>query len=320
MQVRMILCSHSPLMLKEMPETLPGSQAAFLRTMQDVAQDLEGFDPELIVTFGPDHFNGFFYDLMPSFCVGVKAEGTQDWGIRGGPLQVPSDLAVECVRHLHRNGFDTAISHEMKVDHGTTITLSQVAGELDSYSVLPIFVNCAADPRPSMTRARLFGAEVGRYLSDRGLNRVAVLGSGGLSHDPPTPRLATASPELAKRLIRRSVPTTEELQNREARVMKAAAALVAGEGPCMPPNSEWDAQFLKKITTWDRDGLDAITDDELDKRAGFGGHEVRTWVAAFAAARQMASATKISVQQRYYEIIPEWLTGMGVVTGHNEGR
>lgn len=317
MQVRLILCSHSPLMLKEMPETLPGSQAAFMRTMQDVAEDLGEFEPELVVTFGPDHFNGFFYDLMPSFCIGVKAEGTQDWGIGGGSLQVPSDLAIACVRHLHRQGFDTAISHEMKVDHGTTISLSQVAGALDTYSVLPIFVNCAADPRPSMARARLFGAEVGRYLSERGLTRVAVLGSGGLSHDPPTPRLSTASPELAKRLIKRSVPTTEELQNREARVMKAAAALVAGEGPCMPPNSEWDAQFLQKVTTWDCAGLDGITDDELDERAGFGGHEVRTWVAAFAAARELALATEISVQQRYYEIVPEWLTGMGVVTGRN---
>ena len=30
----------------------------------------------LVVVFGPDHFNGFFYELMPAFCIGTAAEGT----------------------------------------------------------------------------------------------------------------------------------------------------------------------------------------------------------------------------------------------------
>ena len=33
------------------------------------------FTPDLVVVFGPDHFNGFFYELMPAFCIGTAAEG-----------------------------------------------------------------------------------------------------------------------------------------------------------------------------------------------------------------------------------------------------
>ncbi|MEJ8839888.1 DODA-type extradiol aromatic ring-opening family dioxygenase [Ramlibacter sp. AN1133] len=316
MNVQLILCSHSPLMRKNMRETHAGAQAAFMETMQRVSQELARFEPEVVVCFGPDHFNGFFYDLMPSFCIGVKAEGTHDWGIPGGPLRVPSDLALACVRHLHRHEFDTAISHEMKVDHGSTVSLLQIAGALDRYPVLPIFVNCAADPRPTLRRSRAFGTEVGRFLLDRGLRRVAVVGSGGLSHDPPTPRLGTASEELAKRLIRRAVPSAQELGMREARVMKAATELVDGTGPCLPPDPAWDAWFLGRITAWDVQALDAITDEELDTRAGYGGHEVRTWFAGSAAARALAAPHELKAQQRFYKVIPEWLTGMGVVTGH----
>jgi 2,3-dihydroxyphenylpropionate 1,2-dioxygenase len=32
-------------------------------------QRIDEFDPEFVVLFAPDHFNGFFHDVMPSFCV-----------------------------------------------------------------------------------------------------------------------------------------------------------------------------------------------------------------------------------------------------------
>lgn len=313
MPVKLICCSHSPLMLTGIEESQDGAQARFVATMATVAKEVRAFDPDLIVVFGPDHFNGLFYELMPSFCVAAGAEGARDWGAEGGLVRVPRDLALACVRHLHRADFDTCLSHDLKVDHGVTIPLMQVAGSLARYDSLPIVINCAADPRPSMRRARQLGAEVGRFLLDQSL-RVVVLGSGGLSHDPPTPRLGSATHEVARRLIKKATPTAEELQAREARVVKAAHDLVQGRGPCKPPDAPWDTAFLDKILAMDLDALDAISDQELDRKAGFGGHEVRTWAAACAAAQVLAGPVGLQPQQRYYQIIPEWLTGMGVVT------
>jgi len=85
--------------------------------------------------FGPDHFNGFFYELMPAFCIGTAAEGSKDWQLEGGPLRVPRELATSCVRFLQSRDFDVAISHQMKVDHGITIPLFKLTGALARYDV-----------------------------------------------------------------------------------------------------------------------------------------------------------------------------------------
>ena len=313
MPVQMICCSHSPLMLTGIEDSQGNSQGAFFSAMDTVAKELRDFAPDLVVMFAPDHFNGFFYELMPSFCVGTAAEGSRDWGAEGCRLLVPRELAMSAVRHLHDHDMDVSFSHDMKVDHGLTIPLVQLTGALARYDVLPVFINCAADPRPSMRRVRQVGAELGRFLADKSL-RVAVLGSGGLSHDPPTPRLAQTSYEVARRLIKRATPTVEELQAREARVVKAARDLVVGRGPCMPPDEAWDRRFVRQIQAFDFDAMDAISDQEIDAKAGFGGHEVRCWVAAAAAAQALAGEAVLEPSERYYQIIPEWLTGMGVVT------
>lgn len=311
MPVRLVCCSHSPLMLTDIEATDRGAQQAFFAGLERLARELDAFSPDLVVVFGPDHFNGFFYDLLPSFCIGAAAESTRDWRLEPGRLNVPQDLALDLVRHLHRCDIDAAISWHMKVDHGITIPLFKLAGTLARYSVLPVYVNCAADPRPSFRRVRLFGTEIGRFLAQTS-RRVAVIGSGGLSHDPPTPRLATAPADVAQRLIHRHTPTQEELDAREAHVVRMARALVAGGGPCKPPKEPWDRAFLERLLAGRDQELDRIDDAELDREAGFGGHEVRTWVAATAAARAMGS---LDMELVYYRLIPEWITGMAIVAG-----
>jgi len=311
MSVQLICCSHSPLMTTDVEESEENVHAEFFRELESCAAALRGFNPDLVVVFGPDHFNGFFYELMPAFCIGTAAEGTKDWRLDGGPLRVPRELALSCIRYLQSRDFDVAISHRMKVDHGTTIPLFKLTGALARYSVLPIFVNCAADPRPSFRRVRAFGEAIGEFLADQDL-RITVIGSGGLSHDPPTPRLDASPPEVARRLIVRHTPTQEEYDTRESRVIKAARDLVAGKGPCLPPSEQWDREFLGSFLCHRLEDFDAMTDAEIDRIAGFGAHEVRTWVAAAAVARKMGN---LRTELRYYHLVPEWITGMGIVVG-----
>jgi len=312
MSIQLICASHSPLMLTDVEESQQGVHAQFFREMDQCAAALHKFNPDLVVIFGPDHFNGFFYELMPMFCIGTAAQGSRDWHLEPGPLRVPRQLAVDCVRYLHSRDFDVALSHEMKVDHGITIPLLKLTGALNRYTVLPVFINCAADPRPSFKRVRNFGSAIGEFFSDKGL-RITFIGSGGLSHDPPTPRLELSPPDIAQRLIKRQNPSQDELDAREARVVRAARDLLVGKGPCLPPDEQWDHDFLKRIVDLRLEDFDAMNDAQIDRVAGFGAHEVRTWVAAAAAARAFGS---LQVELRYYHLVPEWLTGMGIVVGH----
>jgi 2,3-dihydroxyphenylpropionate 1,2-dioxygenase len=311
MPVQLICASHSPLMTADMEESQQGVQKQFFRELASCSAALHAFNPDLVVVFGPDHFNGFFYELMPAFCIGSAAEGTKDWHLEGGPLKVPRELAVACVRHLQSRDFDVALSHAMKVDHGITIPLYKLTGALARYSVLPVFINCAADPRPSFRRVRSFGAAIGEFLAGQNM-RVTVIGSGGLSHDPPTPRINHSEPGVTQRLVDRATPTQAELDAREVRVIAAARDLVNGGGPCLPPSEQWDRDFLQSFLEARLEHFDSLTDDEIDRVAGFGAHEVRTWVAAGAAAQRMGNPRS---ELRYYQLVPEWITGMGIVAG-----
>ncbi len=230
MPVQLICCSHSPLMTTGIEESEQGVQGQFFREMESCARALHKFDPDLVVVFGPDHFNGFFYELMPVFCIGTAAEAGQDWHLEGGRLRVPRELAMGAVRHLQSRDFDVALSHAMKVDHGITIPLYKLAGSLSRYEVLPVFINCAADPRPSFRRVRAFGAALGEYLAGQDM-KITLVGSGGLSHDPPTPRIDHSAPDKTERLVDRATPTRDEYEARESRVIAAARDLVAGKGP-----------------------------------------------------------------------------------------
>lgn len=142
--------------------------------------------------------------------------------------------------------------------------------------------------------------------------RITIIGSGGLSHDPPTPRLEMSPPNVAQRLIKRQTPTQDELDARESRVVRAARDLVVGKGPCLPPSEQWDRDFLNSFVGNRLEDFDSMSDADIDRVAGFGAHEVRTWVAAAAAAKAMG---KLATELKYYHLVPEWITGMGIVIG-----
>ena len=311
MSVSLVCMSHSPLMMGALSPADRTQEEAFFNVVGEAGKWIEAQDPELLVVFGPDHFGGLFYDLMPGFVVGAAAHGSHDWGIEPGPLDVPGDIAMSCFQHLTGEGFDPAFSYDLRVDHGTTIPLYKLTGGLATYPVLPLIVNCAAITRPGFRRVREFGAAVGRFL--RGLNkRAVVIGSGGLSHDPPTPVVDLDDPKIVNRVVKRNVPTPEEFKRREARVVEAAKAMCRGEGPILPPNEDFDRRFLNHLLAGEIDTFDDWTDEMMDDEAGFGGHEVRCWVAA-ASALAAASGETPALSLDYYDIIPEWITGMAVV-------
>ena len=54
--------------------------------------------------------------------------------------------------------------------------------------------------------------------------------------------------------------------------------------------------------------LDAVSNEELSAMAGKSTHEIKTWVAAFAA---LSAFGRWRCEGRYYRPIPEWIAGFG---------
>lgn len=300
--------SHSPLLNLPgpSPEVLDDIDAALSKTREFVAE----FDPELVVTFAPDHYNGFFYRLMPTFCIGLGATGVGDYGTHTGPLNVPADIATQCATAVLGDDVDVAISERIDVDHGTVQPLEKLFGSATARPVLPIFVNAVATPLGPLRRARALGAAVGKYLA--GLDkRVLLLGSGGLSHDPPIPTRDTAPPEVLERIVGGRPMTDEQRAARQATVIDAARALAEGRSPRRPLNPAWDQRFLSLIDGGRLEELDDWSNAAITEEGGGSAHEIRTWVAAFAA---LATAGPYATTQRYYREAAELIAGFAIRT------
>src|SRR4051812_25188626 len=296
----MALCcmSHSPLLNLPGPSTeLLDDVHAALAQARDFVRE---FDPELVVIFTPDHYNGFFYRLMPPFCIGTAANGVGDFGTHAGPLSVPADIATACAEALWESGVDVAVSSSMDVDHGTVQPLEALFDVADSVPVIPIFINSVATPLGPVKRARALGAAVGDFLASLG-KRVLVVGSGGLSHDPPVPTLATAPAAALGRLVGGAPMSAEGRAARQDAVIAAAHDFAHGQSPLQPLNPDWDRALLDLIDANRLAELDGWTNDWIAREAGNSAHEIRTWVAAFAA---LASQGEYRTQQRYYRAAP----------------
>jgi 2,3-dihydroxyphenylpropionate 1,2-dioxygenase len=300
--------SHSPLL------NLPGPPRDLLddvdSALADARQFVTSYDPELVVIFAPDHYNGFFYRTMPPFCIGTAATGVGDYGTYAGPLNVPADLATDCATAVLESGIDVAMSASMDVDHGTVQPLQNLFGDATARPVIPIFINSVATPLGPLRRVRALGAAVGTYLATRG-QRVLVIGSGGLSHDPPVPTLASAPPASLGRIVHGNPMTPEQRQARQVAVMEAAREFADGQGSLQPLNPEWDHAFLELLDSNRLPEVDAWSNTWIEQEAGHSAHEIRTWVAAFAA---IAAHGRYETQQRFYRAAPELIAGFAVRT------
>jgi 2,3-dihydroxyphenylpropionate 1,2-dioxygenase len=300
--------SHSPLL------NLPGPSQDLLDDIDSALtrarQFVEDFDPEIVVIFAPDHYNGFFYKLMPPFCIGTEAQGVGDYGTHKGPLDVPEAMAVGCAKAVLSAGVDIAISANMEVDHGTVQPLEKLFGSATARPVIPIFINSVATPLGPLHRCRTLGTAVGSHLATLG-KRVLLVGSGGLSHDPPVPTLATATPQVVERIVHGRPMTPEQRSARQTAVMDAAKSFAAGDSDLAPLNPEFDRQFLEIVDSGHLGDLDTWSNSFIANEGGNSAHEIRTWVAAFSA---LAAAGPYRTDVRYYRPAPELIAGFAVRT------
>ncbi|GAB2490351.1 hypothetical protein GCM10027030_25590 [Luteococcus sediminum] len=145
-----------------------------------------------------------------------------------------------------------------------------------------------AGPFVPMRRIRQMGEAIGRWVATCD-ERVLLIASGGLSHDPPVPQWATASEDVRKFLLDGRNPTPEARQARQQRVIDSAKDFVEGRATIRDLNSEWDKEFMRMCAEHDVAGLDALTAEQMVRDAGNSSHEVRTWVSAFSAFGRSAT-------------------------------
>ncbi|SCG77936.1 DODA-type extradiol aromatic ring-opening family dioxygenase [Micromonospora inositola] len=71
-------------------------------------------------------------------------------------------------------------------------------------------------------------------------------------------------------------------------------------------SSEFDREFLDRFVAGDEEWLTGFTDDDIERLAGNGGHEIRNWLTV------RGCLPSGPVEVLYYETIPSWFVGAGV--------
>ncbi|WP_151772524.1 3-carboxyethylcatechol 2,3-dioxygenase [Streptomyces abyssomicinicus] len=311
MSLAVCTMSHSPLIGEIEPsgDVMAEWDAAVAVVRDRIAE----FDPEVTVAIGPDHYNGVFYDMMPAFCIGTAARSVGDWRTQERELPVDAEAASALIRAVLDSGLDVARSERLRVDHGIEQTLEMIFGTDYARPVVPVFVNAVGFPLGPMRRIRLLGEAIGREAATWG-KRVLVVGSGGLSHDPPVPRLDGASSEVRERLVDGRDPTADQRAVRQAGVIAAARAHAATAGPGSPPgppvNPAFDALVMDTLAGGRVRECDGWSNEWLEAEGGGSAHEIRSWVAAFAA---LSGPSAPRVAHRWYRPVQEWATGMGIM-------
>jgi len=199
--------------------------------------------PDVIFLVYNDHCTAFDASCIPTFALGCAAE-FQPADEGSGPRPVPvvknhQKLASHIAQSLILDEFDITIMNEMEVDHGLTVPLSVMYGEVPQDGewpalVIPLAVNVVQYPAPTGNRCYNLGKAIRRAVDsfDEDLN-VVIFGTGGMSH---------------------------QLQYKRAGLI----------------NPEWDNAFLDRLTS-DPVGLAQMPHVEYLREAGSEGVEMVMW-------------------------------------------
>lgn len=151
--------------------------------------------PDVVILVYNDHASAFSLELIPTFAIGcAETFAPADEGF--GPRPVPvveghADLAWHIAQSTILDEFDMTIVNKMDVDHGLTVPLSLVFGQVDAWpvKVIPIAVNVVQYPPPTGNRCWKLGEAIARAVESfpEDLN-VQIWGTGGMSHQLQGPR------------------------------------------------------------------------------------------------------------------------------------
>jgi 2,3-dihydroxyphenylpropionate 1,2-dioxygenase len=283
---KLVVCtSHSPGMERD-GEQVQG--LAFRAGLKEARRLVADFAPDCVVLVGGDH-RRTFREIVPTFAVALSAGIMAEAGHAGARLKVPEGTARGLVEELLAKNIDVSTCRNVEFDHAFAQPLRILLGGLDVVPVVPVAVNCATPPLPSAARVLGFGRAVGEFIDQQG-GRVLVIGSGGLSHSPPSLEVETydLSDEERARLI--------------------ADGAEAAKHKIRP---EWDEALLRALADWDEKKLVELVDNATEL-GGVGGNEVRTWLTAAAAGGG-------ALETIAYEPVADWITGMGVTASRTRG-
>jgi protocatechuate 4,5-dioxygenase beta chain len=165
------------------------------RALGEMRDRLRAARPDVIVLVSNDHLLNWPINNTPEYTVGIGAEhvGPADWYDEWLALEkyrIPGHPAF--ARYLVNEGARRRLAfaylRDMQFDDGVSVPMHYLNPEGD-IALVPVTMNCTVPPIPTPERAYQVGTTLREMVhAYPGALRVAVLATGGLSHEPGGPR------------------------------------------------------------------------------------------------------------------------------------
>jgi aromatic ring-opening dioxygenase catalytic subunit (LigB family) len=187
--------THSPGLTGWFDAAPKGQQEEALRATAEMRERLAAARPDVVIAFSNDHLLNWPINNTPEYTVGIAAEhvGPADWydeWLALSKYRIPghSALASYIVNEGARRRLALAYLREMKFDDGISVPMHYL-NPAGSIPLIPVTMNCTVPPIPTPARAYQVGSVLRDLLKAYpGNERIAVLATGGLSHEPGGPR------------------------------------------------------------------------------------------------------------------------------------
>ena len=164
--------------------------------------------PDVLVFIYNDHVTSFFFDHYSAFALGVG----EQWQVAdegGGPRDLPPisghpALASHIGQSLMADEFDMAFFQDKPLDHGCFSPLSLMCPHEPSWPVpiVPLQIGVLQFPIPTARRCFKLGQALRRAIESYPQDlRVAIVATGGLSHQVHGERAGFNNPEWDARFL-----------------------------------------------------------------------------------------------------------------------
>lgn len=206
-------CSHAPGITGRSQRADPAVRDKFYQNYDRMREAIEDTRPDAMIVIAAEHFANFFMNNMPSYCIGMGEEYE-------GPIEDEEWLAIKRTKVPGAPGLseriiertmqyvDVAYAQEWKFDHGIMVPLHFLTPRFD-LPIIPANVNCQGPPLTPLHRAYEFGRAL-RRACDAVPERIALIGTGGISHWPCTPNSGKINEEWDRRFLDHFVNNRKE--------------------------------------------------------------------------------------------------------------
>ncbi|WP_428381941.1 protocatechuate 3,4-dioxygenase [Nevskia ramosa] len=187
------LMPHDPLISAITMAAPPSKRDACLGAFEEITRRIRAAEVDTVIVIGDDHATVNGPSCMPTamIAVGDIVGPKETWlGMPRAKVENNEALARHILDFGLKRGVDWSVSKTLLADHSIMIPVHYAVRPIEGLRTIPVYINSGMDPVIPSRRAY----DIGRLIGDAvaawpGSERVAIYGTGGISHWPGTAQM-----------------------------------------------------------------------------------------------------------------------------------